>query len=128
MTVETELFTRLTTYPGLNALVGTRVYPNKLPQDPTLPALSYRRVSAVRPSAMGSDIGLARARFQVDVWAATYASARAVAEQLRQALQRWRTTTGTIVQDSFVLNETDLYEDTTEIHHVAMDFEINYEE
>lgn len=128
MSVETVLKTRLDGYAGLSALIATRVYPNVLPQNVTLPAISYRRVTAERISAMGSDSGVVRARFQFDVWAVSYADARAVTEQLRGALQRWRNASGTVIQDTFFLNEIDLYEDETRVHHVAVDFEINYEE
>ena len=135
MSIESEIFDRLTGFAGLSALVGTRVYPQILPQDPTYPAISFRRVSAVRPSAMGSDVGVVFARFQVDVWDqddeagdAGYDSAKAVSEQVRLALQRWRTTTGTIVQDTFFITEQDLYVDALEVHHLALDFEVIYEE
>lgn len=126
MSVETEIFSRLSGFAGLSALVGTRIGPNILPQSTTYPAISYRRVSAERASAMGADPGNVRARFQVDVFAETYASARAVAEQVRQALQRWTNNSGTVIQGTYYLNEVDLYEDETQIHHLALDFEVNY--
>ena len=131
MTVEAEIYDRLSGHAGLSALVINRIYPNHVPQNVTLPAVSYHRVSAVRPSAMGADSGVVRARFQVDVWASSFADAsgaRPVAEQVRLALQRWSTTSGTIVQETFFLNERDLYEDRRDLHHAALDFEINYEE
>lgn len=134
MTIETELYTRLTTHAGLSALIGTRAYPLHLPQKPTLPAVTYARVSATRVSAMGADTGLVRPRFQIDVWAEKYITqgaktgAREVAEQVRAALQRWSTASGTIVQDTYFLNEVELFEPDTETWHIALDFEINYEE
>ena len=131
MTIESVLYDRLTTHAGLAALTVLRIYPNVLPQGATMPAISYRRVSAGRPSAMGSDIGIVRARFQFDVWANNYDEAdgvRPIAEQVRQALQRWNTAGPPVVQEVFFLNETDLYEPQTGLHHVALDFEVNYEE
>ena len=132
MSVEATLFTRLTTHAGLSALISTRVHPNKLPQGVALPAVSYRRVSAARVSAMGADTGLVRARFQFDAWAAGYQALLDVKEQLRLALERFSTTTGTVIQDIFFLNETDMFEAAkereAEIHHGALDFEIIYEE
>jgi len=135
VSVESEIYTRLTTFAGLMALISDRVYPNLLPQEPTYPAISYRRVTADRPHAMGVDAGVVFARFQFDVWDeddeagdAGYDSAKAVAEQVRLALQRWRTTADTIVQDTLFLTEQDLYEDELKVHHIAMDFQIIYEE
>ena len=132
MSVEATLYTRLTTHAGLSALIAARVHPNKLPQGVTLPAVSYRRVSAERVPAMGSDTGLVRARFQFDAWAAGYQAMLDVKEQLRAALERWSTTTGTVIQDIFYRNETDMFESANEreaeVHHGALDFEIIYEE
>lgn len=128
MSVESVLFDRLTDFPALQALVSTRVYPVVLKQKTTLPALSYSRVSAERASAMGVDTGNVRARFQVDVWASSYASARDVTEQVRLALERYRNIIGTVIEDIYFLNDVDLYEDETSIYHVALDFEVNYKE
>jgi hypothetical protein len=125
VSLETELYSRLTGYSDLNAKVGSRVYPGYLTQNAALPALSYRRVSADREHAMGSDPEMAHVAMQVDVWARTYKEARETAEEVRRALQRWSTST---VQDTFIDNDTDLYEDENEIHHVAMDFTMHYEE
>jgi len=128
MSVESVLFTRLSTFPGLTALVGQRIYPNQGPDKPTLPYVTYRRVSSERPSAMGVDVGIVRARFQFDAWADTFDGASAVREQIRAALQRWRSATGTVVQDTYFLTDMDLYEEDTRLHHLVADFEINYVE
>lgn len=128
MSVETVLRDRMTTHAGLTALINSRCYPLTIPQNATMPALSYFRVSTVRHSAMGADCGLVTARFQVSVWADSFSSARDVANQVRSALQRWSTTSGTVIQDIFYLNETDLYDPQVEVHHTACDFEVHYEE
>ena len=131
MSIESVLYDRLTSHAGLSALTDLRVYPNVLPQGVAMPAISFRRVSSDRPSAMGSDIGIVRARFQVDVWGNSYDEAdgvRPAAEQVRQALQRWNTAGPPIVQETFFLNDLDLYEPQTGLHHAALDFEVNYEE
>lgn len=128
MSVETVLFSRLSGFAGLSALVSTRVYPNLIPQNSTLPVVSYQRISTTRESAMGDDTGVARARFQLDAFAATYLNVRAVAEQVRAALQRWTNSSGTVVQDSFILGEQEFYEDETKRYRVSQDFEIIYVE
>ena len=128
MAIEATLYTRLTTHAGLSALVVDRVFPNHLPQDVTYPAISYRRVTSSRPSNFGADAGIVRARFQIDVWASSYDSASAVREQVRLALQRWSNTAGTVVQDTFFIDDQELYEDDIDVHHFPLDFEIIYEE
>lgn len=126
MTVEADIFSRLSGYSGLTALVSTRIYPVRLPQKPTYPAIVYTRISAERISAMGDDTGTVRPRFQFDVYATTYANARAVTEQLRKALQRYSGTDTVTIQEIFVIGESEFYEDETELYHTAIDFEIIY--
>lgn len=128
MSIETVMVARLVGYSGLSALVGSRIYPNVMPQNVDFPAISYRRVSTTRESAMGSDTGIARARFQVDSYAKNYDEVRPVAEKVRAALQRWRNSSGTVVQDSFIIGETDSYEHETQVHRVSQDFEVIYVE
>jgi hypothetical protein len=131
MSLESEVYSRLSGFAGLTALVSTRIYPLRLPQDTTLPAVTFTRLSASRLSAMGSDPGLVRARVQYDAWtegSGAFDGARAIAEQIRAALQRWRTTSGTIVQDSFLESEVELYEADVSTVHVVLILEHIYEE
>lgn len=126
--IEDLIYARLSGFAGLVALVSDRVYPNALPQDVTMPAVSWRRVTAERLRAMGADPGLVRARFQFDAWAGSYDSANAVREQIRLALERHGEAGPPVWQATFFLTEIDLYENATRLHHLAADYEIVYEE
>lgn len=127
--LEEVLASRLTTFAALTALVGPRIYPVVLPQTPTYPCVTYQRISTTRESAMGVEVGIAHARVQCSAWAQTYTAAKGVKEQLRAALERWRgTVLGVVVQDSFFLNELDLYEADVRIWHLPVDFMIHYAE
>lgn len=128
MSIESVLYDHARTFAGLSALVGTRIYPNLQPQQVADKSVTFRRISSQRVSAMGADTGLVRARYEFDAWADNYDDARAIADQLRLCFQRWNTTTGTVVQDVYVLNDVELYEDDTQTHHVAVDFEFIYRE
>lgn len=129
MSVEKQLYTRLSTYTPLTAIVSNRIYPVKLPQNVTLPAVSYFRVSTDRHSAMGEDIADVTSRFQVSAWGQTYTSVRSIADVVRAALERYSVNgaDATIVT-IFYINEQDLYEDDLQIYQLAMDFRIHYEE
>lgn len=77
----------------VSGLVGTRVYPKILPQSPTLPAITYQRVSRVQvadhltgPGSMG------RPRVQVDVWASTDSAAEALGAAVKARLNGYRGT------------------------------------
>lgn len=107
--VEEALYARLTTYAGLTALISTRVYDAQtVPQNPALPFVAYRRVSTRRHSAMGADSGLVVARFQVDAFDDDYTDVKAVADQVRLALQRWSGTVASVeILDSFIEDQRD---------------------
>lgn len=125
-TAEESLVARLEAVSGVTDLVSTRIYPDKLPQSATLPAITYQRISTIRETAMGNDTGIARARFQVTSFAATYAALKGVTEAVRAALQRFRGASGGVtVDDCFLENELDLYsgdEDEAGVYAVAQDF------
>lgn len=128
MTIESVLYSRLTGFAGLSALVGSRVYPTKLKQDSDLPALVYWRVTAERPAAMARDSGIVFARFQVGSFAKRFDDANDVRAQVRAALKRWSDPGPPEVLDVFLQSEVDLFEDDTKTHHLADDYRIAYRE
>lgn len=78
--------TRALQITALVALVGSRVYVQKLPQSPTLPAVRVQQISRVNTTHLRGVDGMCRARVQVDAIAKEssgtdpMASARAVSE------------------------------------------------
>lgn len=87
--LEKATATRLKEHAGVAALVGTRVWYDRLRQDPTLPAITVQEISAPRVGAMRNDADRVRARLQVDAWDDNRDGAKALAEQVRDALQRY---------------------------------------
>lgn len=135
--LEAAVYTRLTTHPGLSALVGTKVYRSRAPLDARLPFVTYQRISAVRWSCFGADTGVARARIQTTSWHRTPELVGDVKEQVRAALQRWRgTVAGVEVMDSFLADERDFFDEEhqeegtgeTGAYGVALDVLIPYRE
>ncbi|HET6495421.1 MAG TPA: DUF3168 domain-containing protein [Thermoleophilia bacterium] len=88
MTIESDLFTALTGYAGLMALIVHRLYPDVRPQGATLPCVVYKRISTPRAQAFGSaqTVVRSRPRFQFDCWATTAAGALALCAELRAGL------------------------------------------
>ena len=123
MTIETAIFTRLTGHAGTTALVGTRVYPDHLPQNPTYPAITYTRVTTERASAMGVDTGVVEAEFRIVCFDETYAEVKAVALQVLDALQRFRGTVDSVViQDVFIINQDYDFDDDVGLYEINLDF------
>ena len=85
--MEVDFVTHLRTKSTITDLVGTRTYVGKLPQQvTTLPVLLVQRISTTHDRHLSGASGVATSRLQLDVWAATAASARAVAEAVRVAV------------------------------------------
>ena len=116
MGIESDVFARLSTFPGLMALVGTRIYPDLLPQNPTLPAVTLFKVSNPREITHSGDSSLQHPRYQFSCWALTYGAVWTVAEQVRLALQGL-TSAGVGIYD----NGHDLYDEEMGYYHVAID-------
>lgn len=129
MSLDTVLGARLAGFPGLTDLVGTKVYAPSLPQGDQLPAVTYHLVDGTREQGMTGDHGMAHPRFQVDCWAETYAAVKAIADQVRLALERWSDgTTTPVILDSFSAGERDLPEPEAGLQRISMDFIIWHRE
>lgn len=71
------------------ALVAARVWPLRLPQKPTLPAIVVTRVSDIRATPLRGSASVARPRVQVDCWAQSSDQAAALGALVRQRLENY---------------------------------------
>ena len=125
MTIKDEIFTRLTGHSGLSALIDKRVFPGKLPQKYTLPAIVYQKITSPHLYSHDGEAGLAFPRFQVSCMADDPDEAEDVAIQVQAALSGYSDKELTTpVEASFLLNELEDYEPDTKIYRVIMDFRI----
>lgn len=104
--IEDLLKSRLNGFPGLAALVGTRIYPVIVNAESPMPAVTYRRAATAREVLDNADPGLARVQFEVRAWSQDYEEARAVAQQVRLALERWQDDANG-VQDTYPVDESE---------------------
>lgn len=125
------VFDRLGNYSGLTALLpSTRMYPVRAEQRPTRPYLVFRQTDAgPRQGAFDGDIGIADPRIEVDCYADTLASARAVSEQVRAALQRWSGThASVVVLDARIEDEFDDYDEDIRAYVTTLDVQVMHRE
>ena len=127
--VEAALYTILSGDVTITAQTSNRIYPDTLPQDCILPALTYFRVSTIREEAMGTDPGRATARFQISVWSTSAFTSGTIADLVRTALHRHiGVHAGVTITDLAIENEIATYDYDTEEHQIAMDFLIQHVE
>ena len=130
MTIRDDLWVRLTSgTTALTALIGTRVYRDLLPQNPTYPCIAYRRVSAVRLYDVTGPIAQATPRFEVACFSNDASEVEDVAEAVRANLNGWSSTTGTVtVHNTELVSESDLYDPVIEAHQISIDIALFHNE
>ncbi len=129
MTLETELRTYTLAGVGVAALVSTRMYARKLPQNPTLPAVVYQRIDTRRLHDLDGPDGLPRPRMQVTCWAMTPTDAMALAAAVRVQLDGYRGAWGAMTIGSCLcVGERDLDDPETGRSAVAQDYMIQFRE
>ena len=123
MNLNTEVYRQLSSHAGLSALIATRIYPLPGPQGATRPYVTYQRITTVPtythdgPSldAIGNDI------VQFDCYADDQDQARAVAVQVKSALDNWSSPG---VHRAFIQDDRDFYDDEVKLQRVSVDAEI----
>jgi Protein of unknown function (DUF3168) len=87
MSAETALYSRLSTTDGVTALVGTRIFPMEGQQAGATPYITYQKITAgFLPTMRRGALPLAGPHLQVNSWADTYTTAKAVALEVRRSL------------------------------------------
>lgn len=97
---------------SVSALVSLRCYPDVLPQEPTLPALTIKCIDQLPNATLGDSGLLMQARIQVSAFDNERVDANALAEAVRVAISKYRGTTSSVH-----IKEIDL--ESGEVHGVV---------
>lgn len=133
MKIHEALFAFLTANAGLAALVGTRVYRNKLPQKPTYPAIRYFQASGSEEYSHSGASNWPTPRLQFDCMAPGSTEASAVEAALRAALDGFSCPgvmggSGGVRVDQVTVNGAiDGWDDDLEVSVTSVDVEISHE-
>jgi hypothetical protein len=123
--LEEAINTRAAAVSALTDLIAARFYPDRMPEDVVLPAVTYTRLSGPRAHAMGSDPGITEPVFHMIAWADTKSEALAVAAALRTAFQDWSgTVDGVVIERSFLNDEDGYYNADAEAYRQTVTFTI----
>ncbi len=132
MNYEQALVTKLEATTAITNLVGTRMYPNIIPQEVALPALAYQRISGDRSQFHDGSTFWKTARVQITVRAATYASAKEVIHAVETTLAGFSGVMGgdggVTVFETNVENELDGYDQAAGHSTVRLDITALYKE
>lgn len=93
-TFEDALYAILAAAPGVSALVGTRIYPDRAPDAFVSPYIAYQLISGARDQTQESAVSISTQRFQIDcIASASSAAAKILAAEVKNVLHGY---TGTI--------------------------------
>jgi hypothetical protein len=118
--IDVGIFHLLSATAAITSLCEGRIYPTILPPGPTLPALTYRMISA-KPSPTLTTSGFQRWRMQCDCFAETEAQAVGLREALRSTLEGYNgvLSDGTFLQDAQFVQLSDSFQDDASLHLIC---------
>ena len=106
--LDEAIYQYLVSQTAISDLVGTRVYPDMLPEGCEFPAMTFQQVSLTARYSHDGDASLDTARVQLDVYAEDRAAAGQIASALRGVLSGARTSEGSVLIQSVFLAGTPL--------------------
>lgn len=86
MSIESDIYTALTGYAPLTALVGTKIYAVRLPQAPSYPNILYRRINTDFNMTLDGPNALRNPTFQFDVRATTFDAVLSIIDAVEDAM------------------------------------------
>lgn len=114
----------------VSALVGgNRIFPDTLPQNERRTSIVYSRITGFADHVSQGRTPLSRPRVQVACWAETRQAAVELAELVMKKLdgKRWEVD-DVKVQGSFMVTETDRFEEAPQLWCALKDYYIHFED
>lgn len=132
--IEGAIYYLLAADATVSGLVGTRIYPNLVPQAASLPAITYQQISGVREHTADGADGIVESRFQINCWASTYTGAKSLSDAVRKELDGYKGTVGSRnILFCFLADEDDMPQiapetDVLQRYGKRLDFIFMYDE
>lgn len=125
--MEAALIAKLLATAGVTALVSTRINWSRRPQGAALPAIVLQRISGTPDVHHAGASGLVVSRVQVDCWAASYGSAKAVARAVETAITAQTFTQGATRFDVILIDSErdDSTDETTPLFRTSLDLMVH---
>lgn len=123
MSIVNSLYHLLSTDTPVSAIVGTRIYPSRIPQIKVFPAIAYMQLSKV-PTNQKDDVShFHKVDFDIDCFAKTYEQVNDLAAKVRTALDRKSITSqGSNITTIVFVAENDGYDNEIEVFQKSLQF------
>ena len=110
--IEAKMVDILLADAGVAAIVGTRIFPVVIRQTVAFPSVTYRRLpGGERTYSLSGRAGMTTVSVALYAWALDYATARNLADQVRDALDAYTSNTSTNIQVATVTDGADEWVD-----------------
>ena len=126
-TIEEAIYSKLSGTAGIAAIVGTRIYQLKMPDNPTLPAITFEVSVGDQVESFTGYSSLSNPIVSIHCWGRTAAAVNALALLVRNAIigATW-TYSDVTVANVLEWSTASLYDDDTEIYHIACSCRVWY--
>lgn len=122
------LYAYLSAYPGLVALVGTAVYPNRVAQDTPTPYVAMEENDRRKIYVHGGYCGSSIFFYQLSAYAGTKDQAELIAQQIASAMAAWPAANNS-VRYAIEKGESDAYrQELGDASQIDLDYKIFYNE
>jgi hypothetical protein len=128
--VKQELYDYLIAHAGIGTAVGDRIWQDVAKPGETKPFIVFTRVSENHDHTMAGPSSMAFQRIQIDCYATTAAARETVSEAVRNALDGYSGTLGTVnVREIWLDSQRDSYDEpisgnAAPLYRTGMDFMI----
>ena len=132
--IEKAIFDILRLDATVSGLVSSRIYPQVIPQNTSLPAIVFSQISGPRQHTITDTDNMVPSRWQFTVVAETYAELRGISDAVRGVLDNYTGVCGTVtIQCAHFMDEVDLTDivpgtDKLRRYSKAIELAIDYNE
>jgi hypothetical protein len=119
-TLEDAIYNILANDAAVAAVVGTRIYRVRMPDNPTFPAITYQTTYGTQVESFTGYSGLKMPVVAIDCWGKTAKVTQELAEKVRTALHGYSGTYSDIRIDNVLeWSFVEMYESDTETFHIS---------
>ena len=123
------IYSILSNVVAISDLVGTRIFPQKIPYGQQMPSITYFVIDTTPNNTKNGASTYDYTRCQITAFGKTYSEAQDLATKIRAALDyKTGTDAGVVISKCFFEDANDVFDDSfgeDGIHYVAMDFRFN---
>lgn len=129
MDIGKAIYSILSNDSGVSNIVGTRIFPQKVPFGEQMPSITYFVIDTTPNNTKNGASTYDYVRCQITAFGVTYSRAQELATEIRSALDyKTGTEAGVVISKCFFEDSNDIFDDSfgeDGIHYVAMDFRFN---